>query len=143
MSEQALIQVNVVSLKEEIYSGLALHLQLRGRHGALCIYPRHTQLLTTIEPGPAVVHTPQGDDHVIFLSGGFLEVQPQVVTILAETAIRATDLDEAAAKKAQEQAQHVLEGQQSDVDYAMARSELVRAAGLLQTLKEFRRRHHR
>ena len=133
------MHVDVVSLEEAIYSGLAESLQVTGIQGDLGIFPFHAPLLTELMPGPVRIVKAAKTEEVIFISGGLLEVQPDVVTILADTVLRGRDLDEAEAFKAAERAKAFLLEQKADIDYALARVELARAAGLLRTIREIRK----
>ena len=97
--------IEIVSAEDAIFSGEATHLVAIGLLGELGIYPGHTQLLTALKPGPVRIIKPDGEDEILYISGGILEVQPQLVSILADTAIRAADLDELAALEAKERAE--------------------------------------
>ena len=134
----SVMQVDVVSLTESIFSGTARMVRVPGIQGELGIYPKHARLLTKLMPGPAHILLPDGQEEIIFISGGFLEVQPDKVTILAEMVVRAADVDERAAILARENAQRQLNSHKQDIDYALARTELLRAAALLQTIKAYR-----
>ncbi|MAF17007.1 MAG: F0F1 ATP synthase subunit epsilon [Marinomonas sp.] len=132
------VQCDIVSAEQEIFSGSVETLVAAGSYGDLGIYPGHAPLLTTLQPGPVRVIKQNGEQEVIFVSGGFLEVQPHRVTVLADTAIRADDLDEAAALEAQKHAQDLLNQQQSDLDYSRATAELAEAVARLRTIQQYR-----
>ncbi|MDX1669493.1 MAG: F0F1 ATP synthase subunit epsilon [Limnobacter sp.] len=135
------IQVDVVSAEESIFEGEAEFVSLPGEQGELGIYPRHTPLITRIKPGTVRMKlTGQSEDEIVFVNGGILEVQPNKVTVLADTAIRATDLDEAKAAEAKRQAEEAMANQASDVDYAAAQAELASAIAQLAAIKRLRKR---
>lgn len=133
------IQCNIVSAQEELYAGKATMVVATGEQGELGITPRHAQLITRLRPGQVRVMEEGGEAAFLYISGGILEVQPHVVTILADTAIRASDLDEAAAVKAKEEAERALVDRQSDIDYAQAQAQLAEALAQLAALERFRR----
>lgn len=136
------IQVDVVSAEESIFSGLAELVIVPGETGELGIYPRHTPLLTRIKPGSVRLKLPeQSEDTLIYVSGGMLEVQPNVVTILADTAIRGGDLDEARATEAKRAAEEALKNQTGDVDYAAAQAELAEAIAQLAAIQKLRHKN--
>lgn len=136
------IQVKVVSAEAHIFSGDAEMLVLPGLQGDLGITPGHTPLLTQIRPGALRVINQGHDDVLVFVSGGFAEVQPNMVTVLADTAVRGEELSEAAALAAKEEAEKAIAGEHDvNFDYAAARAELVRAVGMLQTIRAFKRSH--
>lgn len=130
------MQVEVVSAEHEIFSGQATMLIATAEAGELGIYPQHTPLLTNLKAGDVRVQTEDGEEQVIYISGGILEVTPKKVTVLSDTAIRADDLDEAAALEAQRKAEQALKDSNADIDYARARAELAQAAAQLQALKK-------
>jgi len=130
------MQVEVVSAENEIFSGEATMLIATAEAGELGIYPQHTPLLTNLKPGDVRVQTPDGEEQVIYVSGGILEVTPKKITVLSDTAIRADDLDEAAALEAQRKAEQALKDSNADIDYARAKAELAQAAAQLQALKK-------
>ena len=135
------MHVDVVSAEEEIFSGPATMLFAPGAMGDLGIYPRHAPLLTRIKPGEVRIVTDQGaDELVLYVSGGMLEIQPEAVTILADTAQRASDIDEAAAMEAKERAEKLLSDQKDDVDYAAASAELAEAMAQLQAVQRLRKK---
>ena len=132
------IHVDIVSAEEAIHSGLATVVYAPAEMGEVGIYPRHAPMITRLKPGEIRLETDNGEELLFVVSGGLLEVQPHVVTVLADTAIRAKDLDEAAAKSAQEKAEQTLKDKQADVDYAKARAELAHAAAQLAAIKKLR-----
>jgi F-type H+-transporting ATPase subunit epsilon len=134
---------DIVSAEREIFSGTVTMVSVTGSLGELGILPGHAPLLTGIRPGPVQLRLENGDEEVFFASGGFLEVQPGVVTILADTAARAEDLDEAAAVEAREAAERALSEQAADFDFSMAASQLADAMAQQRTLEELRKRRGR
>ena len=135
------IHVDVVSAEEMIFSGEADHVVLPGESGELGIWPRHTPLLTRIRPGAVRIKLPDGGEEFVYVSGGMLEVQPTMVTVLADTAIRAHDLDEARALQAKKSAEEALQNRSTDMDYAKAEGELADAIGQLAAIKKLRTHH--
>lgn len=135
------IHVDVVSAEEMIFSGEADHVVLPGESGELGIWPRHTPLLTRIRPGAVRIKLPDGGEEFVYVSGGMLEVQPTMVTVLADTAIRAHDLDEARAQQAKKAAEELLQKRDSSMDYAKAEAELADAIGQLAAIKKLRSKH--
>ena len=134
------MQVEVVSAETEIFSGEASMLIATAGSGELGIYPNHTPLLTNLKPGDVRVQTPDGEEQVIYVSGGILEVTPKKVTVLSDTALRADDIDEAAALEAQKKAEQALKDSNADIDFARAKAELAQAAAQLQALKKMVKR---
>ena len=135
------IHVDVVSAEESIFSGLAEMVVVPGEMGELGIYPRHAPLLTRIKPGSVLLKLPnQSEDTLIYVSGGILEVQPNVVTILADTAIRGANLDEARALESKRAAEEAMKNRTSDIDYAHAQAELAEAVAQLQAIQKLRKR---
>jgi F-type H+-transporting ATPase subunit epsilon len=134
------IHVDIVSAEESIYSGLAEMVFAPAVDGEVGIAPRHAQLLTFLNPGEVRVQVKPGQEEFFFISGGILEVQPHVVTVLADTALRAKDLDEAAAIEAKQRAEKMLTDRQSDIDYAKAQAELVQAMAQLQAIQKLRKK---
>ncbi|MCW8855582.1 MAG: F0F1 ATP synthase subunit epsilon [Gammaproteobacteria bacterium] len=134
------IHVDIVSAEKEIWSGPATMVFAPGEMGELGIAPRHTPLLTRLKAGEVRVKDQHGDEESYFISGGILEIQPHVVTVLTDTAIRAEDLDEAAALKAKQDAEEAMADQKSDMDYAKAKVELAEAAAMMETIKKVRGR---
>ena len=133
------MQVEIVSAENEIFSGEASVLFATATAGELGIYPQHTPLLTTLRPGDVRVQTEDGAEQVIYVSGGILEVTPKKVTVLSDTAIRADDIDEAAALEAQRKAEQALKDTTADINYAKAKAELAQAAAQLQALKKLKK----
>ena len=135
------IRVDVVSAEESIFSGEANFVALPGEAGELGIYPRHTPLITRIKPGAVRIKVAgQAEDEFVFVAGGILEVQPNVVTVLADTAIRGADLDESKAAEAKRSAEEAMRNAKSDIDLAMAQSELAVMAAQLAAIQKLRQR---
>lgn len=133
------IQVDVVSAEEQIFSGEAEFVALPGEAGELGIYPRHIPLITRIKPGTVRIKVPgQAEDELVFVAGGLLEVQPNSVTVLADTAIRGHDLDEAKALEAKKLAEEALGNNDSKIDYATAQAELSEAIAQLAAIRRLR-----
>ena len=136
------VHVDLVSAEELIFSGETEFAVFPGEAGELGIYPRHTPLLTRVKPGAVRLKIPDRDDYeLIYVSGGILEVQPTLITLLADTAIRAHDLDEAKAIDAKRRAEEALQTRSADVSYAAAEAELAQAIAQLQTIKKKRPPH--
>jgi len=134
------IHVDVVSAEESIFSGEAEFVALPGEQGELGIYPRHTPLITRIKPGTVRIKiADQAEEVVVFVNGGVLEVQPNAVTVLADTALRGSDLDEAKATEAKRLAEEALANRGADIDYAQAQAELASAIAQLQAIKRLRK----
>ena len=131
---------DIVSAEKEIFSGRVTMVIANGTLGELGIMPGHAPLLTGIRSGPVRLKFDNGEEEVFFASGGYLEVQPSVVTVLADTALRADDVDEAAAMQAKEQAERALADRQSDFDFSLAAAQLAEASARLRTLEELKRR---
>ncbi len=136
------MHVDIVSAEKEIFSGLAEMLVATLVNGEVGILPRHTPLLARMKPGEVRVKTPT-EELSFYVSGGLLEVQPHVVTVLADTALRARDIDEAAALKAKERAEEALRNRQVDIDYAKAQAELAEAIAQLRAIQKLRERAHK
>lgn len=137
------VHVDVVSAEKSIFSGLAEIVIVPGEQGELGIYPSHTPLLTRIKPGSVRIKVPNQEGYtLIYVSGGMLEVQPNVVTILSDTAIRGADLDEARALEAKRAAEEAMKNRSSDIDYAQAQAELAEAVAQLQAIQKLRKQHH-
>lgn len=134
---------DIVSAEEEIFSGRVTLMSVTGTMGELGIMPGHAPLLTGIRPGPVRLKFDNGEEEVFFASGGFLEVQPGVVTVLADTAVRAEDLDEASAAQAQKEAEHALAERTAGVEYSVAAAQLAEAMARQRTLEELKRRRRR
>lgn len=131
-------QVDVVSAEENIYSGQANFVVLPGEAGELGILPGHTPLISRIRAGAVRIQNDGQPEELIFVAGGILEVQPRVVTVLADTAIRGKDLDEAKALEAKRLAEEALANRTSDIDYARAQSELLEAIAQLAAIRKLR-----
>ncbi|TMM45782.1 F0F1 ATP synthase subunit epsilon [Colwellia ponticola] len=129
------VHLNVVSAEESLFSGSIKSLQITGSEGELGILPGHAPLLTSLKPGMALITKQDGNEEVIYLSGGMLEVQPNNVTVLADVATRAADLDEQAALEAKQRAEANINAQGSDVDFAIAAAELARAVAQLRVIQ--------
>ena len=136
----ATILVDVVSAEASIFSGQAKFVALPGESGELGILPGHTPLITRIQPGAVRIEKEDGSEEFVFVAGGILEVQPKHVTVLADTAIRGGDLDEAKAQEAKRAAEEALQNQSSDLDLARAQSELAMAAAQLAAIARLRRK---
>lgn len=137
------VHVDVVSAEESIFSGIVEFAVFPGESGELGIYPRHTALLTRIKPGTVRLKLPdQAEFEMVYVSGGMLEVQPQMITVLADTAMRAADLDEAKALEAKKRAEEALQNRKAEIDYAAAEAELAQAIAQLQTIQRLRKRGH-
>jgi F-type H+-transporting ATPase subunit epsilon len=135
------IHVDVVSAEESIFSGEAEFVALPGEAGELGIYPRHTPLITRIKPGAVRIKVVgQADEEFVFVAGGILEVQPGTVTVLADTAIRGADLDEAKAAEAKKMAEEALVNRESKIDYAKAQAELATAIAQLAAIQRLRQK---
>ncbi|MFI3123510.1 MAG: F0F1 ATP synthase subunit epsilon [Methylococcales bacterium] len=134
------VHVDIVSAEKEIFSGLAEMVFAPAEMGELGISPRHAPLITRLNPGEVRVKVSSTESYPFFISGGLLEIQPHVVTILADTAIRAKDIDEAAAMQAKARAEEILADKTSRVDYASAEKQLFQAIMQLRTLDRFRKR---
>ncbi len=135
------VHVDVVSAEESIFSGRAEMVVVPGELGELGIYPRHAPLLTRIKPGSVRIKLAdkQGEESLVYVSGGILEVQPDVVTVLADTAIRGADQDEARALEAKRAAEEAMKNRVSDIDYAQAQAELLEAVAQLQAIQKLRK----
>ena len=136
----ATIKVDVVSAEEQIFSGQAKFVALPGEAGELGILPGHTPLITRIRPGAVRIEAENGEEEFVFVAGGILEVQPGAVTVLADTAIRGKDLDEAKAEQARNAAQEALQNTGSNLEYATAQAELAYATAQLAAIQRLRHR---
>lgn len=134
------IHCDIVSAEEEIFSGLVESLVATGELGELGVNYGHAPLLTGLVPGPVRIVLQNGDERVYYVSGGFLEVQPGIVSILADTALRADDVDAAAAEEARREAQQALANQTGEFDYGRASAQLAEAAAQLATLRKLKNR---
>jgi len=133
------INVDIVSAEGEIYSGVAAMVFVPAVQGELGIAPRHAPLLTMLKPGEVRVQTPDGVEHGFYVGGGSLEIQPQRVTVLADTALRAKDLDEAAALAAKQKAEEALRDRTDEISLAEAQAELLRAVAQIKMLERIRK----
>ena len=137
----ATIHVDVVSAEESVYSGEAEFVVLPGEAGELGIYPRHTPLITRIRPGAVRIKPAGGgEEQLIFVAGGILEVQPKIITVLADTAIRGKDLDEAKASEARRMAEDAMKNAKSDIDFAKAQGEFATMAAQIAALRKYRKK---
>lgn len=134
------IHCDIVSAEQEIFSGLVEMLVATGSEGELGVSYGHAPLLTSLIPGPIRIIRQDGDEDVYYVSGGFLEIQPGVVSVLADTAIRAEDVDEASAEEARQAAEHALANQTGEFDYGRASAQLAEAAAQLAALRKLRNR---
>jgi F-type H+-transporting ATPase subunit epsilon len=135
----ATIHVDIVSAEGEIFSGEAAMVFAPAIMGDIGIAPRHAPLLTTLRPGEVRVQTPTGEEQFFYVSGGAIEVQPHVVTVLADTALRARDLDEAAALQAKQRAEEMLRDRGDTIDTAKAQAELARAMAQIRAIEKLRK----
>ncbi len=134
------IQVDIVSAEEQIFSGEAQMVYAPAVMGEIGVAPRHTPLITPLKPGEVRLDMGDGQEEFFFISGGIIEVQPHLVTVLSDTAISAHDLDEAAAIQAQKRAEEALADQQSDLDVAKAKAELAAAAAQIAAIKKLKKK---
>lgn len=131
---------DIVSTEESLFSGQVQMIVASGSQGDLGILYGHAPLLTTLKPGPVRIIAPNGEETLYYLSGGYIEIQPNVVSILADTAVRADDIDEAAALEVKKQAEKDLHNQSGEFNYSQAASQLAAAAAQLRTIEELRRK---
>ncbi|ELA09548.1 F0F1 ATP synthase subunit epsilon [Moraxella macacae 0408225] len=136
----ATLQCNVVSARETIYTGEISMLIATGVEGEVGILAGHTPFITMLRPGAMQIKTANGNDEMVYISGGVLEVQPHMVTVLADTAVRAHDLDEAKIAKARHEAEQMLQNQKADIDTSAAMAALAESLAQLQTLQKYRNR---
>jgi F-type H+-transporting ATPase subunit epsilon len=135
------VRLDVVSAEEEIFSGDAEFIVVPASAGEVGIYPHHAPMITTIKPGALRIKLPDTtEEALIFISGGLLEVQPNLVTVLADTATRGHDLDEAKAIEAKEAAEEAMKNRSSDMDYAKAQAELAEAVAQIQAIQKLRKK---
>jgi|TARA_R100000093_G_C1935745_1_gene70281 F-type H+-transporting ATPase subunit epsilon len=134
------VHCDIVSAEREIFSGLVKMIVATGTLGDLGVTYGHAPLLTGLEPGPVRIVKDNGEEEIYYVSGGYLEVQPYHVTVLADTALRADDMDEAAAQEAKETAQKELTNQSGEIDYSKAAVQLAEAAAQLRTLQSIRKK---
>ncbi|MBM4182242.1 MAG: F0F1 ATP synthase subunit epsilon [Betaproteobacteria bacterium] len=137
------IHIDIVSAEASIYSGLAEFVVVPAEMGEVGIYPRHTPMLTRIKPGSVRIKSPdKAEEDLIYVSGGILEVQPGVITILSDTALRGADLDEARALEAKRAAEDSMRNRTSSMDYARAQAELAEAVAQLAAIQKLRKIKH-
>jgi len=134
------MHVNIVSAENEIYSGTVTQVFAPASMGEVGVMPRHAPMLSTLKAGEVRVLLQDGGEETFFVSGGILEIQPHMVTILSDTAMRASDIDESAALEAQARAEAAMKDKASDMDYAKAKSELMEAVAQIETLKKLRKK---
>ncbi len=134
------IQVDIVSAEEQIFTGEAYMVYAPAIQGEIGVAPRHTPLISPLKPGEVRLDMGDGKEEFFFISGGIIEVQPHLVTVLSDTAIRANDLDEAAAMEARKRAEEALADQQSDLDVAKAKAELAAAAAQVAAIKKLKKK---
>lgn len=134
------LHVDIVSAEAEIFSGTATMVFAPAEMGEVGITPRHAPLLTRLKPGEVRVETQEGEEQCFFISGGMLEIQPHIVTVLADTAIRAADLDEAHALEARQRAEKLLADKTAEIDYAKAQAELAESIAQLAAIRKLRER---
>lgn len=135
------LHVDIVSAEKELFSGPAEMVIAPGELGELGVLPRHSQLLTRLKPGQVRIRLQGGEEQLFYVSGGLLEVQPHVVTILSDTAERAKDLDEVAAQTAKQRAEQVIADNRSEFEFAKAKAELAEAIAQLKTIEKLRKSH--
>ena len=137
------VRIDVVSAEAEIFSGMAEFVVAPAAAGEVGIYPNHAPMITTIKPGALRIKQPdQAEETLIFISGGLLEVQPGLITVLADTAIRGADLDEAKALAAKAAAEEALKNRGTDIDYAAAQAELAEAIAQIAAIQKLRKNIH-
>ena len=137
-----IFHLDIVSAEESIYSGPVEFLVAPAQMGEVGIYPRHTPMLTRIKSGMVRIKAQLKEEELIYVSGGMLEVQPDIVTILADTAVRSHDLDEAKAIEAKRAAEEAMKNRESEMDYAKAQAELIEAMAQLAAIDKLRKRGH-
>ena len=134
------VDCDIVSAEESIFEGKVEFISLTGTLGELGIYPGHTPLLSEVKPGPVRLRMESGEEDIFYVSGGFLEVQPHKVILMADTALRAADLNEAAAEEASRQAEQAMADRSSEFEYSRAAGQLAEAAAQLRTLRQSRQK---
>ena len=132
------VHCSIVSAELEIFSGMVEMVVASGTMGELGLFPGHTPLLSGVKPGPVRLRLEGGEEEIFFASGGYIEVQPMSITILADTAIRADDIDEAAAVEAQQKAERELADNRADIDFGRVSADLAEQAAMLRTIRKFR-----
>lgn len=135
------VHCDIVSAEEELFSGLVSMVVAHGNMGDLGILPGHTPLLTDLKPGPVRVIKQDGNEEIFYISGGYIEIQPSMVKVLADTAVRAGDIDEAAAVEAKKAAEKALSEKGAEFDYGTASVRLAEAAAQLRTVQELRKKY--
>ncbi|MBV1876412.1 MAG: F0F1 ATP synthase subunit epsilon [Pseudomonadales bacterium] len=133
------VYCSIVSAEKEIFSGQVENVVATGTIGELGLFPGHTPLLTGIKPGPVRLKLEGGEEEIFFASGGYIEVQQNAITILADTALRADDLDEAAAQDAQNKAEKELADNKSDIDFGRVQADIQETAAMLRTIRKYRK----
>ncbi|MGB0446856.1 MAG: F0F1 ATP synthase subunit epsilon [Pseudomonadales bacterium] len=134
------VHCDIVSAEEAIFSGEVQFVSLTGSMGDLGITPGHSPLLSSIKPGPVHMRMASGEEDVFYVSGGFMEVQPDKITVLADTAMRVNDLDEAKAEEAKRQAEQQMADQSAEFEYSVAAAQLAEAAAQLRTIRQIRQK---
>lgn len=134
------MKVNIVSAEKEIFSGIVTQVFAPAEMGEVGIMPRHAPMLSTLKPGVVRITSQEGEEQSFFVSGGILEIQPHVVTILSDTALRAADIDESAALEAKARAEAAIKDKASDMDYAKAKTELIEAVAQIEALRKVRKK---
>ncbi|HNE25871.1 MAG TPA: F0F1 ATP synthase subunit epsilon [Pseudomonadales bacterium] len=134
------VHCDIVSAEKAVFSGLVEQVVAHGSLGDLGVQYGHAPLLTALSPGPVRVRKQGGDEEIFYVSGGYLEVQPNVVTILADVAVRADDVDEASAEAARQQAAQVFTNQSSELDYSRAAAQLAEAVAQIRTIQQLRKK---
>jgi F-type H+-transporting ATPase subunit epsilon len=135
------VRVDIVSAEREIFSGLAELVVASGSLGEIGVNPGHAPLLTDLKPGDVRITKQGGEEEVFYVSGGMLEVQPHHVTVLADEALPADEIDEDKAEKARERARRAMEGKEGDIEYSLAAAELARASAQIHALRKLRKKH--
>jgi F-type H+-transporting ATPase subunit epsilon len=136
----AKVHCDIVSAERQLFAGLVEMVVVAGSEGDLGILPGHAPLLTALKPGPVRIIKEGGEEDVFYVNGGFLEVQPKVVTILADSAERAHDMDEAAAEEAKQRAKEALEGKSSEMDYSAASAQLAESVAQLRAIRQMKKK---
>ncbi|MDA9181120.1 F0F1 ATP synthase subunit epsilon [Gammaproteobacteria bacterium] len=136
----SIMHLDIVSAEEEIFSGNVKNIIAAAMMGEVGIYPQHTPMITPLKPGEIKVITEENEEYLFFISGGVLEVQPNIVTVLADTAIRGEDLDEAKAAESKKRAEEALADKSENIDAAKALSELAQAAAQLKMIESLRKK---
>jgi len=134
------MHVNIVSAEQEIYSGTVTQVFAPAEMGEVGVMPRHAPMLSTLKPGVVRVILQDGEEETFYVSGGILEIQPHVITILSDTALRAADIDEAAALEAKSRAEAAMKDKASDMDYVKAKTVLIEAVAQIEALKKLRKK---